>query len=305
MAEILVIEEAVTFAAGDGTHPVTRELCHAADDIARRTGHEWASLEVALPEALLRDPAAFGEAIAEASRDSWLVMMGSTSLGRDVMARAAGLLQVPLAQDCTAYSVTDGSPTFTRPLYGGKVLVDVQLKSRPMLATFRPRALPAFDGVARVLKHVACRSPTSPVVQVDVCAARVGRTLGVTEADVVVSGGRGMVGPDNWHILEELVSVLGPRATLACSRPVSDEGWRPRAEHVGQTGQAIAPDVYIACGISGAIQHVAGITGSKCIIAINRDADAPIFKVADYGIVGDLFEVVPALTQAIRAFGDS
>ena len=123
------------------------------------------------------------------------------------------------------------------------------------------------------------------------------------EAELVVSAGRGMKGPENWGIIEELAGVLG--ATTACSRPVADTGWRPHHEHVGQTGVAIKPNLYIAIGISGAIQHLAGVNQSKTIVVINKDAEAPFFKAADYGVVGDAFEVVPKLTEAIRRFKNS
>ena len=120
------------------------------------------------------------------------------------------------------------------------------------------------------------------------------------EAEIVVSAGRGLKGPENWGMIEDLASVLG--AATACSKPVSDIGWRPHSEHVGQTGKAIAPNLYIAVGISGAIQHLAGVNGSKTIVVINNDPEAPFFKAADYGIVGDAFQVVPALTEKIKAF---
>ncbi len=299
--DILVIAEA----AGGKEPPSTQEVCHVAHDLARQTGWSWAKLVVEQPVATSGGVALFAETAAAAAREARLVLMGATAVGKDAMARVAGHLRVPLAQDCTGYRLEEGTVVFTRPLHGGKVFADVHLAARPALATFRPRAQPAFAGMADVLTQVARESASHARVRTELREAGVGRSLDVAEADIVVSGGRGMQGPEHWHLLESLVHALGPRAALACSRPVSDEGWRPRAEHVGQTGRAIAPDVYVACGISGAIQHVAGITGSKCIIAINRDADAPIFKVADYGIVGDLFEVVPALTQAIKALKGS
>ena len=296
-SDILVVAEA----AGGRESPSTLEVCHVAQDIARQTGWHWAKLVVEQPVATGGGIDAFAETIAAAARDARLVLMGATAVGKDTMARVAGHLRVPLAQDCNGYRLEGNAVIFTRPLHGGRVFADVRLAARPALATFRPRTQPAFAGVADVVAQVAREHASQARIRTELREAGEGRSLDVAEADIVVSGGRGMQGPEHWHLLESLVSAIGPRAALACSRPVSDEGWRPRAEHVGQTGRAIAPDVYVACGISGAIQHVAGITGSQCIIAINRDADAPIFKVADYGIVGDLFEVVPTLTKAIKA----
>ena len=125
----------------------------------------------------------------------------------------------------------------------------------------------------------------------------------LTDAEIVVSGGRGMKGPENWGVIEELASLLG--AATACSRPVSDEGWRPHDEHTGQTGKVIAPNLYIAAGISGAIQHLGGVSGSKCIVAINKDPDAPIFEAADYGIVGDVLKVLPEMIAAVKELKNS
>ncbi len=122
--------------------------------------------------------------------------------------------------------------------------------------------------------------------------------LDVTEADIIISGGRGMKGPENWHLIEDLAEVVG--GAPGCSRPVSDEGWRDHGEHIGQTGKTVSPTLYVACGISGAIQHLAGMSSSKYIVAINKDPEAPIFKAADYGIVGDVFEVLPALAEEVK-----
>lgn len=233
------------------------------------------------------------------TRKADVVLMAATATGKDLMARAAEFLDVSLAQDCTGFSVEDRGITFTRPLYGGKIVADVRVKTRPIMATLRPRSiLPGTERVPADIELVQVDRP-APHVTVEAAAPGLADRPAVTEARTVVSGGRGMQGPQHWSILEALVDALGPDATLACSLPVSDLGWRPGSEHVGQTGRTIAPDLYIACGISGAIQHVAGISGSKCIVAINKDPEAPIFKIADYVIVGDLFEVVPALTAAI------
>ena len=296
MPEILVIIAASGDATDGAERSTSREVAHVAQDIASQMGWQWG--KVFVPTDYID---ACAEALAQHAQSARLLLMAATAKGKDLMARVAGHLTAPLAQDCVGYRVDVGTIIFRRPLYGGKLLADVQYAASPVLATFRPRTQPALGAAADVLQHVIGLAPEAdPRVRVERREAETGRALDVTEAAIVVSGGRGMQGPEHWPILEELVSVLGPRATLACSRPVSDEGWRPRAEHVGQTGRSIAPDVYVAVGISGAIQHVAGIAGSRCIIAINKDAAAPIFEVADYGIVGDLFAVVPALTKAIR-----
>jgi len=235
------------------------------------------------------------------NQDVDMVFMAATAAGKDCMGRVAAHLKVSLLQDCVACKNKNGTFVFTRSLYAGKVLADMQLTTHPMLVTIRPRSCAATDERVWQQTEKYAITLTEPRVMAEILPGSQHGRLDVTEAQIVVSGGRGMQGPDNWHILEALVDALGPRATLACSRPVSDDGWRPHGEHVGQTGRTISPDLYIACGISGAIQHVAGIIGSGCIVAINRDPGAPIFKVSDYGIVGDLFEVVPALTSAILA----
>ena len=297
---------------------VTREACTAARIIAESTGMRWGALVLGKVQTGLEDvpeliqigtreladasPDVKAAVVAEQSASAAIILMVGTAAGKDLMGRIGQHLDVPLATDCVGVDVRGQKVYFTRSLHGGKVLSTVRITARPIMATFRPRTfglLPQGEACVSPI-HVDVDLP-SPQASVTLVAQALRERLDVTEADIVVSGGRGMQGPEHWPILEDLVAVLGPRAALACSRPVSDDGWRPRSEHVGQTGRAIAPDLYIACGISGAIQHVAGIVRSKCIIAINKDPQAPIFKVADYGIVGDLFEVVPALTAAIKA----
>ena len=301
-----------------GITPATREACTAARQIADVTGQAWTVVVPGPADESIADVGSVIElggeelqsassdvkaaVIAKACADSEVILMTGTGRGSDLMGRMAQYLDVPLASDCVGLDLSGGLIRFTRALYGGKVLSRVRIDAVPAMATFRPRTfgqLPAGESSPTVLNQ----QPTVPEsrISVEFVAQELKDSLDVTEADIVVSGGRGMQGPEHWAILEDLVAVLGPRATLACSRPVSDDGWRPRSEHVGQTGRAITPDLYIACGISGAIQHVAGIARSKCIVAINKDPEAPIFKVADYGIVGDLFEVVPELTAAIRS----
>jgi electron transfer flavoprotein alpha subunit len=244
------------------------------------------------------DVAAHAVAAAAKEVNADVVIAAATFTGKDLMPRVAMLLDSALAQDCVNYKVENGKLVLTRPMYAGKVLADVTVNGGPVLVTFRPKTFkPASSPTSANVKTLAVDLP-DPLAVVEAVESSTGGKLDVTQADIVVSGGRGLKGPENWHLIENLANVLG--AATGCSRPVSDEGWRPHGEHVGQTGKTVSANLYIAIGISGAIQHIAGISSSKYIVAINKDPEAPIFKVADYGIVGDLFEVVPALTEEIK-----
>ncbi|HET6202733.1 MAG TPA: electron transfer flavoprotein subunit alpha/FixB family protein [Planctomycetota bacterium] len=248
-------------------------------------------------------PDAFVAAVLKAvgAVDPEAVFFAATSKGKDLAPRLAASLGVPLASDCTEVKVEGGRLRARRPVYAGKAYVLVESRARPFVATLRPNVFPLREspGLCPVepLEVAAPPGGFRAVVR-EVLAASEGK-LDVGEAPVVVSGGRGMKGPEHWHLIEELAAAFGTAATGA-SRAVVDAGWRPHAEQVGQTGKTVAPMLYVACGISGAIQHLAGMRTAKVIVAINKDPDAPIFKVADYGIVGDVFEVVPALAKAVR-----
>ncbi len=317
MGPVLVVTEG----AAGAVSSASRQVFTMASQLADAGGSEWVALvyepcegglagparvlQVAEESLLDYDPETYASVAAQAARhlQAEVVLMAATATGRDLAARAAHLLGAALAQDCTGFALQDGRLSFTRTPYGGKIIEEVALGTRPMVATLRPRTFLALDASDVVASEPFRAQLPDPRITV---SRNEGRTSGrpdVTDAAIVVSGGRGMQGPEHWPILEALVDALGPTATLACSRPVSDDGWRPRSEHVGQTGRTIAPDLYVACGISGAIQHVAGIAGSRCIVAINKDPEAPIFRVADYGIVGDLFDVVPELTDRLKALG--
>nr|HQV34108.1 electron transfer flavoprotein subunit alpha/FixB family protein [Calditrichia bacterium] len=239
----------------------------------------------------------FAAAIAEVAKakGAAVVLMGATATARDVLPRAAMRLDTALAQDTIAMRADGAKVVFTRPMYAGKLLGEVSIKSMPAMATIRSKAFKAeHSPVGATVEKVAVSLPT-PRVKIEELALENTGTLDVTEADIIVSGGRGLKGPENWGILEDLAKTLG--AATGCSRPVSDEGWRPHDEHIGQTGKVVSPTLYIAVGISGAIQHIAGMSSSKFIVAVNKDEEAPIFKASDYGIVGDLFEVIPALNE--------
>jgi electron transfer flavoprotein alpha subunit len=218
--------------------------------------------------------------------------------GRDVAPRVAALLDSTLFSDCTALAAQGDSFTAVRPWLAGKAIATLGSSAPVFCATTRPNVFPSSEagGEAEIVARAASGGGKAKVTGV---AAKSGGKLDVKEAPVIVSGGRGMKGPEHFGLIEDLAAAFGNAATGA-SRAVVDAGWRPHSEQVGQTGKTVAPQLYVAVGISGAIQHLAGMRTSKVIVAINKDAEAPIFKIADYGIVGDAFEIVPALAKAVR-----
>lgn len=232
-----------------------------------------------------------------------LVLTGATPMGRDLLPRLGARLGAGVAPDCTELDVVDGKIVATRPIYAGKAITKVEWRGSDVaLASIRPNVLPVDP---------PDESATAEVVELSVSPsekdlrARIREVLRVvstrpelTEADIIVSGGRGMKGPEHYALLEELADVLG--AAVGASRAAVDAGWREHQFQVGQTGKTVSPTLYIACGISGAIQHLAGMKTSKVIVAVNKDPEAPIFNVADYGIVGDLFKVVPIMTEEVK-----
>jgi electron transfer flavoprotein alpha subunit len=227
------------------------------------------------------------------------VLTAATATGKDLAPRLAARLGGPCGMDVTALAATDGGVRVTRPVYAGKAIQTVDLAGVPVIAV-RPGAYAASEsGKAGSAESVSVPSFVRRLV-----VAGVSRpdqdAVDVAEARVVISGGRGLGDPKHFALLEELAAAFGGEAAVGASRAVVDAGWIGHGAQVGQTGKTVAPELYFAIGISGAIQHLAGMRTARTVVAINRDKDAPIFKVADYGIVGDLFEVVPALTEAIR-----
>lgn len=228
------------------------------------------------------------------------VFLPASQMGKDLAPRVAAKLNAGVAADCVAMRVEDGEIIGARPVYAGKALVEVRVTSPIKIFTLRPNVFTASasDGPVATVENVSIdlgdADFTSRVVGVKVSEGR----PDVTEASIIVSGGRGMKGPENFHLIEKLADALG--AAVGASRAVVDAGWRPHDEQVGQTGKTVSPTLYIACGISGAVQHLAGMSTSKYIVAINKDKDAPIFQVADYGIVADVFEILPALTEELK-----
>jgi electron transfer flavoprotein alpha subunit len=229
-----------------------------------------------------------------------IVLVGATAMGRDLAPRLAAQLGVGLASDCIALELDGGRLLATRPIFAGKALAKVKLNGDPQMVTVRANVLPAREPDTEktaVIEPVPIAADDVRAKVVDVVGAGEGE-IDVAEADIIVSGGRGVAGPEGFAPVRSLAKTLG--AAVGASRAAVDAGWIEHAHQVGQTGKTVTPNLYVACGISGAIQHLAGMKTSKAIVAVNKDPEAPIFKVADYGIVGDLFEVVPLLEKEFK-----
>ena len=226
------------------------------------------------------------------------VLMAATAMGKDLGPRVASRLDCPLAADVTALEAGEGIAV-SRPVYSGKAVYRLEITKSPCVISVRPNVFQPSEN-AREATTVYMTPPDAEVRSRTVEVKEPDKArLDVAEALIVVSGGRGLKEPENFNLVEDLADALG-NAAVGASRAVVDAGWRPHADQVGQTGKTVSPQLYVAIGISGAIQHLAGMRTSKVIVAINKDKDAPIFKIADYGIVGDLFEIVPRLTQEIK-----
>ncbi len=240
---------------------------------------------------------------AQARDDTFAVVFAASAQGRDLAPRVAAKLDVPLAADVTAIDVDGGEVVVTRPVYSGRAFAKVAFSGGPRLVSIRPNVFRAGENAkAGTTETIALGlDPAQARVRVREMKAASGDRPDVGEAAIVVSGGRGMKGPESWHLLEELRDALGAQCALGASRAVVDAGWRPHAEQVGQTGKTVSPQLYFAVGISGAMQHLAGMRSARTIVAINKDPDAPIFKVADYGVVGDAHEILPKLTAALQS----
>jgi electron transfer flavoprotein alpha subunit len=243
-------------------------------------------------------PDAYGNVIADIINKETpdVLILGASTQGKDIAARLSARLNAPLAMDCVAIRFEDNNLMATRYMYGGKILAEVVFSGKPQILAIRPNAMTIASaaGAGSIEKFEVNTGTT--------LMKFIGKHLDtgkveLTEADTVVSGGRGMGGPD-FAVIEELAQVLG--GAVGASRSAVDEGWRSSLDQVGQTGKVVSPNLYIACGISGAIQHLAGMSSSNVIVAINKDPEAPIFSKADYGIEGDLFEIVPLITEEIR-----
>ncbi|MCB0685201.1 MAG: electron transfer flavoprotein subunit alpha/FixB family protein [Saprospiraceae bacterium] len=247
------------------------------------------------------DGQVFAAAIAIVSEavDAQIIVMSHSAQGKSMAGRLAIKLKAGLVSAVNAIPAMTGNFLVTKSVYSGKAVATIEMLASKKVITVQGNSIPpekAGEPVSLQTMDISLPESKIKVTQLE----KQSDTIPLPEAELVVSGGRGLKGPENWGIIEELAHELG--AATACSRPVADSGWRPHHEHVGQTGVAIRPNLYIAIGISGAIQHLGGVNNSKTIVVINKDPEAPFFKAADYGVIGDLFEVVPRLTEAVKKF---
>lgn len=259
---------------------------------------------------LAGDDAVYGKATSEAiarevarfvrEREVGAVFLAATITGRELAALVAADLGVAAATDCTSVELDGDTIVAERPVYAGKAMQRVRAVAKPAVVSIRPNygEAAAGAGAAEVESVDAGITEADLRLVVESFEASSGRTVDLTEAEIIVSGGRGLKGPENFPMLEELAAQIG--GVVGASRAVVDAGWRPHSDQVGQTGKTVSPKLYVAVGISGAIQHLAGMSSSRTIVAINKDPNAPIFQVATYGIVGDLFEVIPALREELQ-----
>ncbi len=233
-------------------------------------------------------------------KDPAILLLGASAQGKDLSSRLVGKLATGMATDCTALRLDGGKLVAVRPMYAGKCFGEVMISSFPQMASLRPNVFAAAENAkaGAVEKFDAGIDASQLKTKVLEVQKETSGKVDLTEANFIVSGGRGMQGPEGYACLEELAAVLG--ATVGASRAAVDAGWRPQSDQVGQTGKIVSANLYIACGISGSIQHLAGMSSSKVIVGINKDSEAPIFAKADYGIVDDLFKVVPELTKECK-----
>ena len=301
-----VLGEAGRLAAQAGGQPEAVWLCDKATEAGIKQLGEWGAKRVVLLENAAFAPyrgEVWAPALAElVQKESPQAVFGAvTTRQRELMARLAARLGAGLSADSTVLAIEDGKLTATRPIYAGKLLAKMAWAKTPWLATLRPNVFKPADPQPGAAPAVDRPAVTMPAASMSLVERREESSTGLpelAEAEIVVSGGRGLKGPENFVILESLAKVIG--AAVGASRAAVDAGWRPHRFQIGQTGRTISPKLYLGFGISGAIQHLAGMRTSKVICAINKDPEAPIFKIADYGIVGDLFEVAPLLEKEFK-----
>jgi electron transfer flavoprotein alpha subunit len=300
-----LVSYAVRIAKDTNTSAIAISIGNVAKEELLRLGQYGVTkvLTVSGDSVISRDDQTYSGIIAQSARQmqATFVLMANNFTGKALAPRVAIKLEAGLASGILGLPTSYAPFSFRKKLYSGKAFGTVVIETPVKVLTLAQNSFgltesPAELAIEEISPAIDAGSIRTKVISTE----KVTGKILLTEADIVVSGGRGMKSPDNWGPLEELAGLLG--AATACSRPVSDEGWRSHTEHVGQTGKVVAPNLYIALGISGAIQHLAGVSSSKFIVAVNKDADAPVFSAADYGIVGDLQQVLPDLVQAVKAF---
>lgn len=303
-ASFEVVSEAVRCAQKLGTEATAVVIGANVESIAKDLGKYGVKNVVVVDDAKLEN--AYTPPLAEAieqiakAKESDYVFFPATLQGKALSAITAARFQRAAVSDCTETVCDGGELTLKRPVYAGKALETVKPLQKPVFVSLRPNVFAAEEAAteAQVEKMDVSFSDKAFLAKITDVKKAEEQKLDLTEAAVIVSGGRGMKGPENFHLIEDLASALG--GVNGASRAVVDAGWRPHNEQVGQTGKTVSPQLYVACAISGAIQHLAGMRTSKVIVAINKDADAPIFQVADYGIVGDVFEVLPVMIEEAK-----
>jgi electron transfer flavoprotein alpha subunit len=284
-AEILLIGSAVSQVAGELSAYGVKKAVIAED-----------------PRLEKYSTTAYAKIVAETAKQRGcdIVLISATQMGKDLAPRVSAKLDAGLAVDCIDLRTEGGELIASRPVFAGKAIVEVKVDSPVKMYSLRPNVFKAekVDGVSTDIEKIQIDLSDNDfsVKAKEVIVSN--EKQDVSEATIIVSGGRGLKAPEHYKLVEDLAASLG--AAVGASRAVVDAGWRPHSEQVGQTGKTVSPNLYIACGISGAIQHLAGMSSAKCIVAINKDKDAPIFQVADYGIVGDVFEILPALTEEFK-----
>ena len=292
--------EAISYAKkiSEGLQKDVKSICVGSidEDELKKLGHYGSSSVDVYPNISKSDCKSVAEVINEHSQEANFIIFSNTFNAKSIAPRVSAKLSAGLVSNVISNLEDVNNPTFKRQSFSSKAIETVKLNTNQAVISIAPNSFELVQVNTDCTINMNQKNFDSDltVISKDVNKGK----ISLSEAEIVVSAGRGLKGPENWEMIESLADILG--AATACSKPVSDIGWRPHSEHVGQTGKAVAPNLYIAIGISGAIQHLAGVNSSKIMVAINTDPEAPFFKAADYGIVGDAFEVVPKLTEEIK-----
>ena len=292
--------EAISYAKkiSEGLQKDVKSICVGSidEDELKKLGHYGSSSVDVYPNISKSDCKSVAEVINEHSQEANFIIFSNTFNAKSIAPRVSAKLSAGLVSNVISNLEDVNNPTFKRQSFSSKAIETVKLNTNQAVISIAPNSFELVQVNTDCAININQKNFDSDltVISKDVNKGK----ISLSEAEIVVSAGRGLKGPENWEMIESLADILG--AATACSKPVSDIGWRPHSEHVGQTGKAVAPNLYIAIGISGAIQHLAGVNSSKIMVAINTDPEAPFFKAADYGIVGDAFEVVPKLTEEIK-----